>query len=77
MRFPDWRADRVPALGDVISQTVGPDGDPSEVQRTYRIVGVEETATGYRILAERIEYGSLPESLDPDAMWTFYNLPRR
>jgi hypothetical protein len=72
MRFPDWPADAgQPLLGDVIAQTTGPGGDPDAVERSYRVVGVEETRTGYRVLAERIAYVS------GAAVWTFYNSPRR
>lgn len=77
MRFPDWPGgSRTPRLGDVISQIDGPGGDPDELRRSYEVIGVEETRTGYRLLCERVEHGTLPGSSDPDAMWPFFNVPR-
>jgi hypothetical protein len=77
MRFPDWPGGRVPQLLDVILQTDGPGGDPDEVRRAYEVCGVVETRTGYRLLCERIEYGAIPVSEAEDALWCFWNLPRR
>lgn len=80
MRFPSWKDDperRDPELGDVACQVSGEaTGDEDVVRRAYVVVGVHETATGYRLLMERVEYGTLPESLNPDALWAFWNLPR-
>ena len=77
MRFPDWPpTHRAPELGDIAMQTVGPGGDPDEVRRAYKVVGVVETATGYRLHMERVGYGTLPASDDPYAVWTFFNVPR-
>jgi hypothetical protein len=73
MRFSDWPADAgKPLLGDVIAQTPGPSGNPDSLQRAYRVVGVEETRTGYRLVAERIAYAF---AFDLD--WLFFNVPRR
>lgn len=78
MRFPDWPSEhRAPELGDVVAQTSGRDThDEDDVRRAYRIDGIEETRTGYRLVMTRVEYETLPESLDPTALWTYYSLPR-
>lgn len=78
MRFPDWPSgQREPQLGDVVEQASGPGADDEAlVRRAYLVVGVEETRTGYALVMERVERGTLPASLDPAAMWSFYNLPR-
>ena len=76
MRFPDWPADGWrPHLDDVIVQTDGPDGDPDELERAYRIVGIVETRTGYRFLAERIAYDDVADA--SRRIWPFFNVPRR
>jgi hypothetical protein len=82
MRFPEWTRSgrRQPQLGDVACHADGPDGDPDELRRAYLVIGVEEMnrpGRGYRLVLERVAYGTLPASLDPDAIWTFYDLPRR
>jgi len=78
LRFPDWPriGRRQPQLGDICLQTDGPDGDPDEVERAYLVFGVWETRNGYRLHVERVPYGTIPESHDPDAMWCFHNIPR-
>jgi hypothetical protein len=78
MRFPDWPRDaREPQLGDVVYQeSFAGAGDHARVRRAYLIVGVEETRSGFRLVMERVEYGTLPESLNPEAIWAFHNLPR-
>lgn len=78
MRFPDWPREREPHLGDVVYQ-ISCDGadDADAIRRCYLIIGVEETRTGHRLLMERAEYGTVPQDGDPDALWSFYNLPRR
>lgn len=73
MRFPHWpRSARPPELGDIICQTDGPNGD-DDLRREYEVIGVEETRSGYRLLCERVEYGTLPTSLEPDAIWAFHH----
>lgn len=78
MRFPDWSHDRRPPhLGDVAYQVSGEDADDHDhVRRAYLVVGVIETRTGYRLVMERVEYGTLPASDDELALWTYWNLPR-
>lgn len=78
MRFPDWsRHARVPQLLDIISQISYPEADDADyVRRSYEVFGVFKTRTGYRLHCERVEYGTVPSSGDPDATWTFYNYPR-
>lgn len=69
MRFPDWHGSFSPQLGDVIAQETACGAlDHDQVRRAYRLVGVEETRTGFRLVGERIEYA------EPD--WTYYNVPR-
>lgn len=69
MRFPDWGAPFEPRLGDVIAQETASGAlDHDQVRRAYRIVGVEETRTGFRLVGERIGYA------EPD--WTFFNFAR-
>lgn len=79
MRFPHWKAEtrREPQLGDIAMQTDGPGGEPDDVRRAYEIVGVVETATGFKLHMERVEYGTLPAAMKADAIWHFHNLPRR
>lgn len=77
MRFPDWPNDEPfrPALGDVIRQeTCEGAGDEGAVRRAYLLVGIEETRTGYRFLAERVAYEAEP--VPPGVAWSFWNLPR-
>lgn len=74
-----WTAERLPELGDIAMQISG-DGadDADEIRRAYRIVGILEGRERhrFRLVMERVEYGALPDSLDPDALWSFYNVPR-
>lgn len=79
LRFPYWhRHARAPQLLDIISQISYPEADDADyVQRSYEVVGVERTKTGYRLLCERVAYGTVPASGYPEAMWTFFNYPRR
>lgn len=79
MRFPDWSHDRrQPQLGDVAYQVSGEDADDHDlVRRAYLVVGVIETRTGYRLVMERVAYGTLPASDDELALWTWWNVPRR
>lgn len=78
MRFPRWKADhqREPQLGDIAMQTERPGCDPDEVRRAYEVVGVIETAAGFKLHMERVEYGTLPAAMRADAIWHFYNLRR-
>lgn len=77
MRFTDWPGGREPQLGDVICQISGAGADDwATLRRFYRVNGIEQTRTGFRLLAERVEYGTIPENPDPDALWPFYNTPR-
>lgn len=75
MRFPEWNQERAPDLGDIAYQTSGPGtNDEWFICRAYRVVGVEETRSGYRILMERVEFGTVAET--EDQLWNFHNLPR-
>lgn len=79
MRFATWEQDRLPQLGDVACQSSSAGAnDQGHVRRCYVVVGIEEgrTPRSLRLVMERVEYGTLPDSLDPDALWSFYNLPR-
>lgn len=49
--------------------------DEDIVRRCYRVVGVEEGRTRLTLLLERVEHGTLPESGDWQALWSFYRLP--
>lgn len=77
MRFVDWPAAvRPPELGDVAYQQSGPGaGDEDLVRRAYLVVGLEETRTGYRLLVERVEYGTVPAA-GYEALWLYHNVPR-
>lgn len=75
-----WPKDREPPhLGDVCLQTVGPSGDPEEVERAFLLVGIEETssrARPYRLIFERLGWEDALRriaALDDDRVWTFYN----
>ena len=79
MRF-EWSGGRLPQLGDVAAQTSYEGAaDADLIRRAYLVVGVEEgrSRDRFHLIMERVEYGTLPDSLDPAAMWGFYNLPRR
>jgi hypothetical protein len=78
MRFSDWKRNHdetEPVLGDVLRQisALGAD-DAHLLQRAYRVVGVEETAQGYRVIAERVAFDAEP--CGHGTAWTFYNMPR-
>lgn len=79
MRFVGpW--ERSPQLGDVAYQASGPGaGDEAIVRRAYVVIGLEEgrDSEHVRLQMERVVYGTVPESRDPDAMWSFHNHPRR
>lgn len=63
----------------MIYETSGPGANDEEhVARGYRIVGLEETRTGWRILGERVEYGTVADrAMNPTATeWRFWKLPR-
>lgn len=71
---------RQPELGDIACQASAAGAeDEAIVRRAYVVVGVEEgrDPEHVRLVMERVEYGTLPTSLDPDAIWSFHNLPRR
>jgi hypothetical protein len=77
MRFPDWPRDHPtqPRLGDVAREQSGPDArDEDAVRRAYLVVGIIETATGYRLLMERVGYETLPDSLD--RLWAYSKTKR-
>lgn len=78
MRFPGWTDERAPHLGDVICQTSAQGTEDEDwLRRSYLVVGLEETRTGWRLVLERVEHGTIPDPADPQAaMWTFFNLPR-
>lgn len=80
MRFTSWPFGlRLPELGDICCQISGAEADDADhVQRAYRVVGFLEgpSRERFKLVCERVEYGTLPESLDPEALWTFYNVPR-
>jgi hypothetical protein len=75
MRFRNWDPDvREPQLLDIIRQVSGEGADDADyIQRAYLVVGVWELPAGYRLKCERVAYGTIPESHDPDAIWDFYN----
>lgn len=79
MRFQGWSQARDPRLGDVASQISAAGVDDADLfRRSYRVVGVEEGRRRghFRLVMERVEYGTLPEPLDADAVWFFFNVPR-
>lgn len=76
MRFPHWTHERAPELGDVVSQISCEGAEDADVlRRSYLIVGLEETRTGYRLLLERVEYGTLPDPPSWQKIWAFFNAP--
>lgn len=77
MRFR-WGAEREPRLGDIAMQTSCVDcTDQDDVRRAYRVIGLEEGRPGrWRLLMERVEYGTVPDPLDADAIWVFHSTPR-
>lgn len=77
MRFPNWDADRAPQLNDVaIQESAQGADDHARLRRAYRVVGVEETRTGYRLVMERIAYEEVATVRDEE-LWGFYNVPRK
>ena len=80
MRFVTWPDEmRLPELGDVCCQVSGEGTDDADyVRRAYCVVGVLEgpSRERFKLVCERVEYGTLPNSLAAAAMWTFYNMPR-
>lgn len=80
MRFEWENESRLPDLGDVASQISAAGVDDADViRRSYLVVGIEEgrKRDRFHLVMERVEYGTLPEPLDADKVWFFYNLPRR
>lgn len=76
MRLVSWPPGRLPELGDVAMQVSAEGADDMElVRRAYLVVGIEEgrVRERFRLILERVEFGTLPESLDPDAIWCFFN----
>lgn len=79
MRFVEWSSERLPQLGDIACQASAHGAcDEDVVRRVYRVVGIEEgrDPKRFKLVMERVEYGTLPESLDETAIWSFYHLPR-
>lgn len=76
MRFVDWpRTVRPPDLGDIACQQSGPGArDEDDVRRAYLVIGVEETRNGYRLLVERVAYGTAPQR--SGYVWAYHNVPR-
>lgn len=80
MRFTDWHGDRLPELGDIACQASGPNADDGEhVRRAYLVAGIIEGVerSRFKLVMERVAWGTLPESNDPRALWSFYNVPRK
>lgn len=74
-----WNGDRLPELGDVACQVSAEGaGDEDLVRRAFRVVGFEEgrSRDRFRLVLERVEYGTVPASGDPEALWCFWNVPR-
>jgi hypothetical protein len=78
-RFTQWSGERLPELDDIAMQISAAGLDDADyIRRAYRVVGVIEgrDRQHFRLVMERVEYGTLPEPLDADKVWFFYNLPR-
>lgn len=71
-----WHGDGEPELDDIAFETAYEGGDPRELERAFRVVGVEEPARAggrWGVVFERIDWSEALTYLVGDARtWTFY-----
>lgn len=62
-RFVEWHGDELPKLGD-IAQYSDPGGHPDDVERAYRVIGIEEgrDTQHFKLLLERVLYDASPDT---------------